>query len=103
MYKFTAEQRIKSDILDKYPEYKDRIITDMLINISVEMNKRNCYAIAENSVRDHEVEFRIEGYVMTEKEFKEIIGILKLIKGYLPSEYEDFPKRIYDLLTKEPV
>lgn len=110
MYRIQSKNRTDKILLVQYPDGKQIIINDMLQGFAEEMYKNNCYEITEMEVKDNadwlspnEIEFTIEGFVLTPKEFKEAIEILYLIKSALPDALKDYAYRLHTLLTNEPL
>lgn len=109
MYRIRSVNRIDKRILIEYPNAKDKIINDMLVNFAHEMFKNKCFEITERNVGDlewmssKEVETTIESFVMTPSEFKEAIKTLRLIESILPECAKHHADRLYYLLTETPI
>lgn len=110
MYKIQSVNRINKELLVKYPDAKEQIISNMLVDFSHEMFKNKCFEITETNVKGEvnwmqpdEQEIRIEAYVMTPKEFKEAIEMLHLIKSALPEPMKGYANHLHTLLTKKPL
>ena len=111
MYKIQSVNRINKELLVKYPDAKEQIINNMLVDFAHEMLKNKCFEITDtnakgevNWMQPDEQEVRIEAFVMTPKEFKEAIETLKLIKCYtdIPEALREYIIHLHTLLTKQP-
>lgn len=111
MYKIQSVSRINKELLVKYPDAKEQIINNMLVDFAHEMLKNKCFEITDtnakgevnwNWMQPDEQEFRIEAFVMTPKEFKEAIETLNLIKSALPEPMKGYANHLHTLLTKQP-
>ena len=110
MYKIQSVNRINKELLVKYPDAKEQIISNMLVDFAHEMFKNNCFEITETNVKGEvnwiqpdEQEVRIEAFVMTPKEFKEAIETLHLIKSGLPEPLKGYANHLHSLLTQQPL
>jgi ATP-dependent Zn protease len=110
MYRIKSQTRTDKRFLIQYPDGKQAIINKMLQGFAGEMYKNNCFEITEMEVKDKsewlrpdEIEYTIEGFVMTPKELKKAIETLHLIKSALPEAMKDHAYRLHTLLTKEPL
>ena len=110
MYKIQSVNRFNKEFLVKYPDAKEQIISNMLVDFAHEMFKNKCFEITETNVKDEvnwmqpdEQKVRIEALVMTPKEFKEAIETLHLIKSALPEPMKGYANHLHTLLTKQPL
>ncbi len=106
MYRIQVINRIEKELLIKFPDAKEQIIKELLIKFANEMFKNNCYELSETDMQPpdwmntEDNEIKIEGFVMTPKEFKEAIKILRLIKFGSTGIIKNYTAYLYDLLTQ---
>lgn len=112
MYKIQAASRFNKELIAKYPEAKEQIISNLLVDIAHEMHKHNCFEISEMNVNG-EIKFmepnqqvvNIKALIMAPNEFKEANELFNLIKYYtnIPETLIDLLARLHTIVLKQPI
>ena len=113
MYKIQSVTRIEKDVLVKHPEAKEHIIKDMLVDFAHHMFKNKCFELTEKNVKGeaewmgfYQQELKIETFILTHSEFKEVMALFTFIKSYytdIPDSLKGFLVHLYSILTKQPI